>query len=121
MRKIVLFMLLAMGAAAFAEDEPSLIVSTDAGDSVVVVSSIQKIFYSDTQMHILCKDSTQMAFAVADIDEMRLESVPQPTGVPTVLSEQDGVRKVLVNGQVYIVRNGKWYSVRGINTLTTNQ
>ena len=42
MRKIVLFMLLAMGAAAFAEDEPSLIVSTNAGDSVVVVFLFKK-------------------------------------------------------------------------------
>ena len=36
-----------------------------------------------------------------------------PTGIDNIMMDAENVQKVLIDGQLYIVRDGKWYDMTG--------
>ena len=115
MRKLFLLAaLIGLNTTLWAE-EPTMTISTAGGDEVLNVSEIRKITYLGDDMVVLRKDATSQSFAMADISSITLQNMPEPQDTETVSVEttSNKARKVLINGVMYIEKDGQRFSILG--------
>ena len=81
----------------------------------IALSDLRKVTYSGDNMQVLLRDGNTTTFAMADVSSVTLQNVPTPTqDVDFVSGEQnESTRKVLINGVLYIEKNGERFSVLG--------
>ncbi len=116
MRKVLISCLLAvMAAGVWAADVPCFVISTTTtGEITVPIASIQKITYNDagTEMYIFTAAGKQ-TIEVANVVSMTLSNLPTGIELPTIDKPSQDSRKVVLNGQVYIIQDGHIYTLKG--------
>jgi len=81
----------------------------------ITLSDLRKVTYSGDNMQVLLRDGNTTTFAMADVSSVTLQNVPTPTqDVEDVLGDtHESTRKVLINGVIYIEKDGQRFSVLG--------
>ncbi len=123
MRKELLFSLCLLAVSVFASakaPEAVNVVRKNASISSTLLTNVQNITFDAAMktMTILEKDAAEQTFDLLDVrsvlfgayilsEDVSIEIDPTP-------AEDDGVRKVLINGQVVIIRDNVKYNVLGM-------
>ena len=107
--------LVTVGLTLRAADEPTMTISTGSGSTVLHISDIRKVTYSGDNMVVLRTDATSQSFAMAEISSVTLQNMPEPqdTEAVTVQTSSNKARKVLINGVIYIEKDGQLFSILG--------
>lgn len=99
-----------MAVSVYADDVPTLKVTTDAADEHLVLSSIKSIKYSGTDMIVFFKDDTQKIFNVNDIKVMAFDSIDEQLAAIRTLNASEGPCVITdINGRLV------WSSEQGVN------
>lgn len=92
------------------------ILTTSVGEVQIPIADIQSISYdktSGTEMYVHTTTGTQ-TYMLSDIERMTLSDVPEPSAIPSISAEDArDAQKVLVNGTVYVIRDGKVFTLKG--------
>lgn len=92
------------------------ILTTSLGEVQVPIESIQSITYdktAGTEMYVHTTTGTQ-TYLLSDIVRMTLSDVPTPSSLETIsAAEAQDAQKVLWNGVVYVIKDGKLYTISG--------
>ncbi len=122
-RKLLLLLaVVSIGTTVWATDPEAInVVRTDAAISSTLLDDVQLITFNEeeTIMTIIETDATTHDFPLVDVSKVVFGAyVPEDnpnTEVETpVLEVSDGVRKVLENGHLIIIKDGVRYNVLGI-------
>lgn len=92
------------------------ILTMSAGEVRVPIEDIRSITYdktTGTEMYVTTTTGTQ-TYQLSDIVSMSLSDVPEPSAIPTISAEDArDAQKVLVNGTVYVIHDGKVFTLKG--------
>lgn len=92
------------------------ILTMSAGEVRVPIEDIRSITYdktTGTEMYVNTTTGSQ-TYQLSDIVRMTLSDVPEPSAIPTISAEDArDAQKVLVNGTVYVIRDGKVFTLKG--------
>lgn len=92
------------------------ILTTSVGEVQIPIADIQSISYdktTGTEMYVNTTTGSQ-TYQLSDIVRMTLSDVPEPSAIPTISAEDArDAQKVLVNGTVYVIRDGKVFTLEG--------
>lgn len=116
MRKILLFAVLAIVGLTVQANEPTMTVTTGNGSQEIALSTLRKVTYSGDNMVVVLRDGTNSTFAMAEVASVTLQNIPEPTtpqDAETVRSNESKARKVLINGVIYIEKDGQRFSILG--------
>lgn len=77
---------LLVAGSCLADDVPALKINKSDGESAVVLSELQSIKYTESDMVVNMKDGTRMVFALDDIIVMETGQVP--TAINSIFSDK---------------------------------
>jgi len=113
---ILLFLLLLSATSLWAEEVPTLLIlTTESGQVEIPIASIQKITYdkAGTTMYVNTNAGTD-SYLVASITQMTLSNVPEVTALTQLTdSPVNQFTKFEKDGVVYVVKDGKIYTMKG--------
>jgi|GEM_PF-3049064 len=118
MKKLLLFTLLMIPIIGVrAADVPTLVILLTTTEEVQIpVASIQKITYDKSEldtMYVHTQAGTQ-TYMLSEVVKMTLTNVPEPTALSELKEvEKETDRKILIDGVVYILKDGKIYTMKG--------
>jgi len=120
MKRNALFILLLFSAFnIWAIDVPDLLIlSTTSGEVQIPISTIQKITYDKnaTTMYVYTNSCTN-TYSVADISQMTLGNSSTTTKLDNTSfplgADQGEVTKFTKDGVVYVIKDGKIYTMKG--------
>lgn len=94
------------------------ILTTSVGEVSIPIENIRSITYdktSGTEMYVNTTTGTQ-TYQLSDIVRMSLSDVPDVTDIESITAEEArDAQKVLNNGTVYVLRDGKVFTLQGQN------
>lgn len=113
---LTLTCLLSVACYLFAE-VPTLSIETQSQGTIQIpVTTIVEITYdktTGTEMYLTTNDATQ-TYQISDIVRMTLSNMPAATSVELISpAEAEGAQKILYQGTIYILRNGRIYTLKG--------
>lgn len=112
MRKITLIACLAMLWAGLQAAEPTMTITSSDGTQTIALSDLRKVTYEGDNMVITLNNGNIASIAMANISSVTLQNMPQD--VENVAAEpSEKARKVLINGVLYIEKDGQRFSVLG--------
>lgn len=92
------------------------ILTMSAGEVRVPIEDIRSITYdksTGTEMYVHTTTGTE-TYQLSDIVRMSLSDVPEPSAIPTISAEDArDAQKVLINGTIYVIRDGKVFTIEG--------
>jgi len=116
MIKLLFILLLFFSVGVWAQTVPTLLILTNGSDEISVpIASIKTITYdkAGTTMYVNTNAGTD-SYAVAGITRMTLSNVPEPTALSQFTdSPIPQLTKIVKDGVVYVVRDGKLFTMKG--------
>lgn len=119
MKQILLILFLSILSPALCliwAETPMLSIQTTQGVTEVPIGTIQSITYNRTtgaEMYVTTTNGTQ-TYPLGDIVRMSFVDVPDPTAIPEISKEEAvDAQKVLINGIIYVIRNGQVFTLKG--------
>jgi len=113
---VLVFLLMFSAVGVWAENVPTLLIlTTNSGEVQIPIASIQKITYDESgaTMYVSTAGGNQ-SYAVANISQMTLNNVPAATALNQLTdSPIPQLTKFEKNGVVYVVKEGKVYTLKG--------
>ena len=100
------------------------VVCTDGMETEFAVNEVHKLVLSDDNVEVVSNDgSTLLNVALSDIIRVEFED-DASTSIDVIESIPKPIRnslKVLEHGQVYIISNGKKYTIQGVEVENTRK
>lgn len=110
LRIIIIALVAMMAVSAYADDVPTLKVTTDDAEQHMVLSTIKSIKYSGTDMIVYFKDDTQKTFSVNEVSMMSFDSINEQLAAIRTLTASEGPCVITdINGRLV------WSSEQGMN------
>lgn len=103
-----------------AEEVPSMLVwDLNQQSTIYELSTLRKIvFGSETEFTVFTRTGEEESYVISEVDKITFANVNAPSAVEEVEREKtaslkDKSRKTIVNGQLFIIRDGHVYNVMG--------
>ena len=114
MNKKLLFLPFLLVALVVSADPIVRVVSTNAPDEAFTTDQVRKLVLTPTEVEVVNNEgSVLLSVPVSDIARVEFAE-GTPTAVEATIQRDDDAVKIIENGQVYILRNGKKYTIIGI-------
>jgi len=111
MKKLILAVVLVFAGIAQAA-EPTMTITSSDGTQTIALSDLRKVTYEGDNMVITLHNGNIASIAMTSISSVTLQNMPQD--VENVAAEpSEKARKVLINGVLYIEKDGQRFSVLG--------
>ena len=111
MKKLILAVFVAIAGFAQAA-EPTMTITSSDGTQTIALSDLRKVTYDADNMVVTLNNGNIANLAMANISSVTLQNMPQD--VETVAAEpSEKARKVLINGVMYIEKDGQRFSILG--------
>lgn len=115
-RRLLFFSLLLIAAGMSAEPIVR-VVSNNGSDQTFATESVRKLVLSADAVDIVNNEgSVLLSVPFAEIARVEFGE-GTPTAVSTALVKDDETVKIVENGQVYILRSGKKYTIMGVEVI----
>ena len=117
-RRLLFFSLLLLAAGMSAEPVVR-VVNNNGSDRAFATESVRKLVLSADAVDIVNNaGSVLLSVPFAEIARIEFtEETPTPTAVSTALVKDEEAVKIYENGQVYILRSGKKYTIMGVEVV----
>ena len=101
-----------------AVEVPSMLVwNLDQQSTVYELSTLRKIvFGSETEFTVFTRAGEQESYVISEVDKITFANVNAPSSVEEVVDSREsivGSRKILKDGQLFIIRDGQMYDALG--------
>ena len=117
MKRFLFSLLMAWVLCPLMANVPQMTIYKTNGEEIQLpISQVVSIQYdktSGTEMYVMTTSGKQ-TYLVAEVSKITLSDVPDATAIESVeAAEAVGAKKFLHNGVVYVVSDGKVFSVKG--------
>jgi len=108
-------LLVAASCFAWADADPTLCIQTTTGEVQIPIATIRSIRFDHTTGTTMYVDTQSTAtYQVSGIVKMTLLNVPEFTALEEIsIEDAKDAQKVLLNGIIYIIKDGRVYTLRG--------
>ena len=101
-----------------AEEVPSMLVwDLNQQSTIYELSTLRKIvFGSETEFTVFTRTGEEELYVISEVDKITFANVNAPSAVEEVVDSRESKvdsRKILRNGQLFIIRDGHMYNVMG--------
>ena len=111
MKKLILAAFLVIAGLAQAA-EPTMTITSSDGTQTIALSDLRKVTYEGDNMVVTLNNGNIASIAMTSISSVTLQNMPQD--VENVAVEpSEKARKVLINGVMYIEKDGQRFSILG--------
>ena len=98
------------------------VVNNNGSDKAFATESVRKLVLSADAVDVVNNAGTVLlSVPFAEIARVEFtDGMPAPNAVPTTLVKDADAVKIVENGQVYILRSGKKYTIMGVEVVNND-
>lgn len=119
MKKVYFVWMMLVGSMMMsAEEVPSMLVwDLNQQSTIYELSTLRKIvFGSETEFTVFTRTGEEESYVISEVDKITFANVNAPSAIEEVGESRESKvdsRKILRNGQLFIIRDGHMYNVMG--------